>query len=277
MTGAVELQRTAEEAARRGGAELQPLFRSADLAVDAKAKNDFVTAADRASERVIVELLRDRHPEHAILAEESGALPGEGTGGGEVEWLIDPLDGTANFLHGHPSYAVSVACRRGPELLAGVVYDPEGDNLFSAARGAGARWNGAPMRVSSQPGLAGAFLATGFPFRAHAALGLYLDVFAAIFRQAGGIRRCGAAALDLAYTAAGVYDGFFEFRLAPWDIAAGVVLIREAGGTAVDLDGGDDFLAGGNVLAGGKGVLAELAAVVEGHASEARLDELTPR
>ena len=158
-----------------------------------------------------------------------------------------------------------------------MVYDPEGGNLFSAARGAGAHWNGAPMRVSGQPGLDGAFLATGFPFRAHAALDLYLEVFAAVFRQAGGIRRCGAAALDLAYTAAGVYDGFFEFRLAPWDVAAGVVLVREAGGAAVDLDGGDGFLAGGNVLAGGEGVLTELAAVVGRNASEARLDELTPR
>ena len=255
------------------------MFRRAGLAVSTKAKNDFVTEADRASERAIVELLRRRHPGHRILAEESGSLAaadGE-TGEDEIEWLIDPLDGTANFLHGYPAYAVSVACRRGAELLAGVVYDPEGGNLFSAARGAGARWNGEAMRVSEHPGLAGAFLATGFPFKAHDALSLYLEVFAGIFREAGGIRRCGAAALDLAYTAAGVFDGFFEFRLAPWDIAAGAVLVREAGGVVVDLDGGEAFLEGGNVLAGGARVLADLAAAVGRHASEELLDRLTPR
>lgn len=268
-----ELQRTAEQAARRGGEALRPLFRRAGLEVSAKAKNDFVTEADRAAEREIVELLGRRHPQHRILTEEAGALGG----GGELEWLIDPLDGTANFLHGHPAYAVSVACRRDDELLAAAVYEPEGDNLFTARRGGGARWNGAPMRVSSRPGLAGAFLATGFPFRAHGALDVYLEIFAAVFRHASGIRRCGAAALDLAYTAAGIFDGFFEFRLAPWDIAAGALLVREAGGGIADLDGGDRYLEGGNVLAAGSDVLGELAAVVGEHVSEDVLDRLTPR
>lgn len=275
-TAPLELLRSAEDAARRGAEALRPFFRRAGLAVSAKAKNDFVTEADRASEREIIALLRRRHPDHRILAEEAGALAGAG-GDGAVEWLIDPLDGTANFLHGYPAWGISIACRRQGELLAGVVLDPEGGNLFSAARGGGARWNGESMRVSTQPGLDGAFLATGFPFRAHGALDLYLEVFASVFRRAGGIRRCGAAALDLAYTAAGVFDGFFEFRLSPWDIAAGALLVREAGGEVRDLDGGDTFLASGNVLAGPPGVLEELAEAVGRHAGEALVDRLTPR
>jgi myo-inositol-1(or 4)-monophosphatase len=158
-----------------------------------------------------------------------------------------------------------------------VVLEPLGGNLFEAERGGGARWNGVPMRVSRRPGLAGAFLATGFPFRAKAALDPYLAAFRDVFLLARGVRRCGAATLDLAYTAAGVFDAFFEFRLSPWDLAAGALLIAEAGGTVTDLDGGPTFLAGGNVVGGSPGVQEELRAVLRRHASEASLDALTPR
>jgi len=188
--------------------------------------------------------------------------------------VVDPLDGTTNFLQGIPIYAVSVACVQGNTIQAGAILDPEGGNLFTAGRGLGASWNGAPMHVSAKPGLEGAFLATGFPFKAQEALDGYLDVFRAAFLQCRAIRRMGAAALDLAYTAAGVFDGFFEFRLAPWDIAAGALLIEEAGGKISDLDGGDRYLANGNVVAGSPHVHAELLASVGEHVSESLLARL---
>jgi myo-inositol-1(or 4)-monophosphatase len=266
---------TARAAAEAGASVVRRLFRDATLGVERKGANDFVTEADRGSERAIVEAIRRRHPDHAVLAE-------EGTGGGavsagQVEWLIDPLDGTTNFLQGLPMFCVSVACRRDGELLAGVVLDPVRDEVFEAARGAGATWNGRPMRVSARPGLDGAFLATGYPFKAHAALDLYLEVFRDVFLRARAIRRCGAAALDLAYTAAGVYDGFFEFRLSPWDIAAGALLIAEAGGVVSDLDGGPGHLATGNVVAGNPAVQPELLAVLRRHGGERAVERLDPR
>jgi len=268
-----ELLATALTAAEAGAAVLRRSFRDSSLAVERKGENDFVTAADRESERAIVAEIRRRHPDHAILAEEGSG----GDGGGEVEWLIDPLDGTTNFLQGLPVFCVSVACRRGAEPIAGVVLDPLRDDRFTALSGDGASWNGRPMRTSGRPGLAGAFLATGYPFKAHAALDLYLEVFREVFLRARAIRRCGAAALDLAYTAAGVYDGFFEFRLSPWDLAAGALLIAEAGGRVSDLDGGAGFLESGNVVAGGAGVHLELLAVLGARGGEAAVERFDPR
>jgi len=268
-----ELLEAGIAAAEAGAAVLQRYFRSAGLEVRTKAQNDFVTQADHESEAVLVAELLRRFPDHRILAEE-GSLNSAATG--DYEWVIDPLDGTTNFLQGLPVWAVSVACRRGNELLAGVVLDPQGGNVFAAARGGGAFWNGRRMRVSDRPSLSGAFLATGYPFRAKAALDLYLGLFRGVFTEARAIRRCGAAALDLAYVAAGVYDGFFEFRLAPWDIAAGALLIEQAGGVLSDLDGGERYLEAGNVLAGSPGVHAGLLAVTRGLASEADLDRLVP-
>ena len=268
-----ELLATAIAAAASGAAVLTRYFRGSGLEVRRKGENDFVTRADKESEEAIVRTILSRHPDHRILAEEGGARAGQGDA---HEWVIDPLDGTTNFLQGLPVFCVSVACRRGDELLAAVVHDPQGGNVFAAARGEGATWNGKPMRVSSQDRLKGAFLATGYPFRAHPTLDLYLDAFRDVFLEVKAIRRCGAAALDLAYTAAGVYDGFFEFRLSPWDIAAGILLIREAGGRVTDLDGGEDFFRSGNVVAGTVGVQAELRSAVGRHTSEAILDRLHP-
>jgi myo-inositol-1(or 4)-monophosphatase len=270
-----ELLAAAVAAAEAGAAVLTEYFRSGRLEVGVKGENDFVTQADRESERALVDALLSRFPDHRILAEE-GTVHDSATS--ELEWVIDPLDGTTNFLHGLPVWAVSVACRRGAELLAGVVLDPCGGNVFAGARGAGATWNGRPMRVAGRADLRGAFLATGYPFRAHGALDVYLELFRAVFRQARAIRRCGAAALDLAYTAAGVYEGFFEFRLSPWDIAAGALLIDEAGGRLSDLDGGAAFMGSGNVLAGPPGVhTALVAAARAAGASERRLDALVAR
>jgi myo-inositol-1(or 4)-monophosphatase len=262
----------AEEAARAAGEVLRCSFRSSDLQVEMKEKHDFVTSADRASEEAILEILEREFPEHRILAEESG----HGGGRGEYEWHVDPLDGTTNFLEGMPMYGISMACRYRSETVVAVVFDPERDDLFSASRGGGARRNGEPMRVSGLDGLDGAFLATGYPFKARAALDVYLDVFRETFLRARAIRRCGSAALDLAYTAAGVFDGFFEFRLSSWDIAAGAMLVEEAGGVVCDLAGGHRYLESGNVLAGAPGVLRELQAAVALHASEELLDQLVP-
>lgn len=264
---------TAITAARAGAAELLPRFRVGDLAVRSKAPNDFVSEADEASERAILAEIGRSFPTHSILSEEEGVV-----GGADARhlWIVDPLDGTTNFLQGLPIWGVSVACVRDGEVVAGAILDPLSEQLFSAERGAGARWDGKALRISSRSGLDGAFLATGYPFKAHAALDQYLAAFRAVFGRAKAIRRCGAAVLDLAYTAAGVYDGFFEFRLSPWDLAAGSLLIEEAGGRASDLDGGDRFLIGGNLVAGNPAVQQEMLALIAVHATERLLDALVP-
>ncbi len=267
-----ELVDTAIAAARGGGEILRRYFGSADLDVRTKSENDFVTRADGESERWIVDFLRARFPDHAVLGEEGGLQGGTG----EWQWILDPLDGTTNFLQGLPIFCVSIACRRGGETVAGVVFEPLSGALYSAARGSGAYRGGERLRASRRQGLNGAFLATGYPFRAKAALDVYLSVFREVFLQARAVRRCGAAALDLAYVAAGVFDGFFEFRLSPWDIAAGALLIEEAGGALCDLDGGDAYLRTGNLLAGAPGVLGELRAAVNVHAVEATVDRAAP-
>jgi myo-inositol-1(or 4)-monophosphatase len=269
-----ELLETAISAARAGADVLRRYFRRDGLQVSRKGQNDFVTEADKASEAAVLAEIHRRFPDHRILAEEGGAA--DLNRESEHEWLVDPLDGTTNFLQGLPVWCVSVACRRAGRLVAGVVLDPEGDNLFAAARGRGATWNGRPMSVSPHPGLDGAFLATGYPFRALPTLDLYLAIFRDAFRRSKAIRRCGSAALDLAYTAAGVYDGFFEFRLSPWDIGAGILLIEEAGGAVTDLDGGTGYFQGGNVVAGGKAVQRELWEVAARHARETDIDRLSP-
>lgn len=268
-----DLEAVATAAARAGGAELARLFGSAGLEVHAKGKNDFVTQADHRSEAAILAVVRAHFPDHSVLTEESGHHAGVD---GTVEWIVDPLDGTTNFLQGLPIWSVSVGCRHRGQLLAGAIFEPLPGRLFSAARGEGARLDGAPIEVSSRPGLDGAFLATGFPFRAHSALDRYLGAFREVFQAAGAIRRCGSAALDLAYTALGVYDGFFEFRLAAWDIAAGALLIEEAGGVITDLDGGAGYLESGNVVAGNGAVQRELLDHVARHADEGSLARLPP-
>lgn len=269
-----KLLEVAVAAAQAGAEVLRRTFGADDLRVEQKAVNDFVSRADRESESAIVDLILGAFPGHSILGEEGGVYAG---GGGDIEWVLDPLDGTSNFLRGLPYFCTSVACRCGPDTLVGVVLDPLRGDLFTAVAGEGSRRNGQPIRVRPSTGLKGAFLATGFPFKAHPALDTYLDVFRAVFLEAQAIRRCGAAALDLAYTAAGVFDGFFEFRLAPWDLAAGCLLVQEAGGVASDLDGGSDYLSSGNVLAGAPELHRDLLAVMARYAGEERMDELVPR
>ncbi|MEM6794132.1 MAG: inositol monophosphatase family protein [Acidobacteriota bacterium] len=269
----------AERAADTGAEILREYFRSRDLRPEEKTRGDFVTRADKESERAIVESVLGEFPDHEILAEEGGLRESAAPDarGEPYRWIIDPLDGTANFMQGLPMFCISIACRRGDETLAAIVLEPLRDERFTAARGHGAFWNGRAMRTSERPGAAGSFLATGYPFRVKSSLDIYLEIFRALLLEARGIRRCGAAALDLAYTAAGVYDGFFVFRLSPWDIAAGVLLVREAGGVSTDLDGGGGSLKSGNVLAGGAGVHRDLLSTVARFAGEGALDRHSPR
>jgi myo-inositol-1(or 4)-monophosphatase len=280
------LLQSAIAAAEVGGTILRRNFRAGNLEVREKSPSDFVTRVDRESEVAVVAELRRRHPDHAILAEEGGFTAGSAPDA-EYQWVLDPLDGTTNFLQGVPMFAVSIAClQRRPQgwrVVVGVVLDPLGPNLFAARRGGGATWNGAPMRVAErqvpsggESGLTDAFLATGFPFRARAAIRPHLDVLGEILEQARDLRRCGSAALDLAYTAAGVFDGFFELRLSPWDIAAGSLLVEEAGGRVSDFDGGGEFLRSGNVLAATPVVYAPLQKLVSRFLSEAEVDRLVP-
>ena len=221
------LLQTAETAARAGGDVLLSFFRGDSVAPEWKAENDLVSAADHASEEAVLSVIRAAHPAHDILSEEAGQVVDERA---DYQWIVDPLDGTSNFVQGLPIFGVSVACAHRGRVVAGAILDPCGGNLFSAAAGAGCSWNGRPASVSPRTDLGGSFVATGYPFRARDSLDLYLEVFRRVFARARSIRRCGAAAIDLAYTAAGIFDGFFEFRLSAWDLAAGALLVEEAGG-----------------------------------------------
>ena len=239
---------TAVEAARAGGEVLLANWRNLpDGSVSEKAKNDFVTSADRESEEAILCRIRERFPEDGFLAEEGGAAGREEA---RRTWIIDPLDGTSNFIAGFPFWCVSIAVREGSEMVAAVVWDPLRNELFSAERGSGTFRNGVAIRVTGRESLEGAFLGTGFPFRSRDRIDLYLSLFRELFLRARAIRRAGSAALDLAYVAAGVFDGFFEFGLSVWDIAAAALLIEEAGGTVSDFGGGSRHFERGNIVAG---------------------------
>jgi myo-inositol-1(or 4)-monophosphatase len=214
-------------------------------AIQEKGRNDFVTIVDRRAEEAIVGLIRERFPDHAIMAEESS--PSGGPGG--FRWYIDPLDGTTNFIHGYPLFGVSVALADPQGMRAAAVYDPLRDEMFTATRGGGAFLNGKPIRVSPAEKLSQALLVTGFPFRSLDRLDQYLATFRSFVLGSSGIRRDGSAALDLAYVACGRYDGFWEMSLSPWDVAAGSLLVREAGGTVSDFQGREGYLESGDIIA----------------------------
>jgi len=217
--------------------------------VDTKRPNDFVSEIDRGAERAIIDTLGAAFPGHAILAEESG-----GSGRSDHTWIIDPLDGTTNFLHGLPYHCISIALRRDAELLVGLILDPTHDRLFTATAGGGAFLNGAPMRVSARSSLDQALVGTGLPFTDFSYVDDYMGSLREIMQRASGIRRAGAAALDLAYVAAGWLDGFWETNLNAWDMAAGVLLIAEAGGSVSDFAGRKHDLARRHIAAGTPGV-----------------------
>jgi myo-inositol-1(or 4)-monophosphatase len=215
------------------------------LTIDQKERNDYASEVDRAAEQEIIKIIRTAYPDHAILAEESGEYQGN-----NYTWVIDPLDGTTNFLHSFPQYAVSIALKNKNKIELGVVYDPLRDELFTAERGGGAMLNNRKIRVTKQNGMKGALIGTGFPFKTAEHLDAYLGMFRTICTESAGIRRAGAAALDLAYVACGRLDAFWEIGLKEWDMAAGILLIQEAGGVATDFSFNSDYLKSGNLIVG---------------------------
>jgi len=243
-------------AARRAGYTLiKKMANLSKLKVEQKGYNDFFSDADVAAENAVVDCIHKHYPDHAILAEESGA-----SGESDTVWIIDPLDGTTNYLHGFPVFAVSIGVQVNGRMEHGVVYDPLRQELFTASRGQGAHLDGRRIRVSGRTKLEQALVGTGFPYRdVNKSLEPYLSMFAKILKNTSGIRRPGAAALDLAYVAAGRLDAFWETGLKPWDIAAGTMIIREAGGIVSGLDGSEDFFDAGHILTGTPKVYAALA------------------
>ena len=280
---------TAIKAARRAGAIINRASLDLDLVkVTKKEHNDFVTEVDQSAENAIIDVLLTAYPEHWILAEESGrAGPKGGAGGASAKggksaakslarkagepprddavdakaehlWIIDPIDGTTNFIHGFPQYCVSIALAQRGQVTQAVIYDPTRNDLFTATKGRGAFLNDRRLRVTKRYRMAEALLGTGFPFRDLTTLDRYLTMFRTMTTQCAGIRRPGSAALDLAYVAAGRLDGFFEIGLSPWDIAAGSLLVTESGGLVGDFQGDQDYLFTGDVLAANPKIFAQL-------------------
>ena len=255
----------AVRAARSAG---EIILRSADkashLAVDSKGKNDFATEIDRLAEKEIISIIKAAYPEHSILAEESGEHAGN-----DFVWVIDPLDGTTNFIHGFPQYAVSIALKYKGRIEIGVVYDPLREELFTAKRGGGAMLNNRRLRVTGLTSMKGALIGTGFPFKVPQHLDAYLNMFRAITIDSAGIRRAGSAALDLAYLAAGRLDAFWEIELKEWDMAAGILLVKEAGGVATDFSFNDNYLTSGNLIAGSPRMHQLMYQLIEPHVTPA--------
>jgi myo-inositol-1(or 4)-monophosphatase len=251
----------AVRAARQAGNIVMRSFNRIDtLTITEKQVNDYVSEVDRAAEKAIIETIRRSYPHHAILAEESGQHEGN-----EYQWIIDPLDGTTNFLHGFPQFSISIAMQHKGQLVSAVVYDPTRDEMFTASRGNGALLNDRRLRVTEQKSLQGALLGTGIPFRDQRYVDAYLGMMKSLIRDTAGIRRPGSAALDFAYVAAGRIDGFWELGLSVWDFAAGSLLVREAGGMVSDIRGGDRHLESGNVVAGGIRVHRDMIKAIRPH------------
>jgi myo-inositol-1(or 4)-monophosphatase len=257
----------AVKAARRAGNVINRGARDLDLlTITSKGPKDFVSEVDREAERAIVETLLGSYPDHAILAEEGTAKGANAEA--ENVWIIDPLDGTTNFLHGFPQYCVSIALAHRGQVAHGVVYDPVRNDLFTASRGRGAFLNDRRIRVSKRQHLRDCLVGTGFPFRDGSYLDTYMRMMKAMIEQTAGLRRPGAAALDLAYVAAGFYDGFWEVGLNAWDVAAGSLLIQEAGGLIGDLAGEGEFLHGGQVIAATPKIFAQMVTALAPYRAE---------
>lgn len=250
---------TAVKAARRAG---NIIIRHIDqlerLTIETKGRNDFVSEVDRQAEAEIIQTIHRAYPDHAVLAEESGWQQGN-----DYLWIVDPLDGTTNYLHGYPQFAVSIALQHRGKLEQAVVLDPLHNELFTASRGSGAQLNDRRMRVSQVANLKFALLGTGFPFRAQRHLETWINTFRVLLTHSSGVRRAGSAALDLANIACGRLDGFWEIGLSAWDIAAGSLLIEEAGGLIGDLSGGQGFLETGNVVAGNPQIYGKILPLIQ--------------
>jgi myo-inositol-1(or 4)-monophosphatase len=271
MRAAMNDVEIAVEAARRGAEVLLKYWEQLGKDdADLKARHDWVSNADRESEEAIIASIAARCPDDNFLGEEGGRTKGASA----RTWIIDPLDGTSNYLQHFPMWSVSIALQRDGEIVAGVIYEPLRDLFFTAERGSGAFRNGNRMRISTQESVEGSFLATGFPFRAQEYVEAYVAIFTDVIRLSKGVRRAGSAALDLAYTASGTFDGFFEMHLAPWDVAAGSLLVTEAGGVVTDFSGGQRWFERGNIVGAATGVHAELMEIIARHVTE---DQLTHR
>ncbi|MDQ7091832.1 MAG: inositol monophosphatase family protein [Methylococcales bacterium] len=251
-------------AARNAGDIIQRASENVNqLKINFKTKNDYVTEVDRLAEQEIIKTIQTSFPEHGFLAEESGEHKGN-----DYVWIIDPLDGTTNFLHGFPVYAISIALQYKNKLECAVVYDPLRDELFTAERGGGAMLNSRKIRVTQPSNLKGTLIGTGFPFKSKKNLPAYLGMFSDLVGDTAGIRRAGSAALDLAYVAAGRLDGFWEIGLQPWDMAAGVLLIQEAGGVATDFSFKEYYLKSGNLIVGSPKVHQLMYKAIEPHLTD---------
>ncbi|MEK6595219.1 MAG: inositol monophosphatase family protein [Pseudomonadota bacterium] len=261
----------AVKAARRAGSIINQASQNLDLLnVSKKSHSDYVSEVDGAAEDAIIKILLTAYPDHAILAEESGRQGDHKKS--EYQWIIDPLDGTTNFLHGFPKYSVSIALKHKGVLTYAVVYDPTSNELFAASRGGGAYLNDHRIRVSKRTRLEDCLIGTGFPFRDLTHMDAYFAMFKDIVPRTAGIRRPGSAALDLAYVAAGRYDGFWEIGLAPWDMAAGCLLITEAGGLVGDLEGNETQLESGQIIAGNPKIFGQLLQVIAPHLTPALIE-----
>jgi len=260
----------AQRAARQAGNILRRAAEDVSvISVQKKGVNDFVTEVDRASEKKIIEVISKIYPDHGFLGEESGLVEGRGEGRDWL-WVIDPLDGTTNFIHGFPHYCISIALKHKGKVEHALIYDPLRDEEFTASKGRGAMLNGRRLRVTQPAGLEGTLISTGFPYRKNQAehMDAYLAMFKDIAENVAGLRRPGSAALDLAWLAAGRVDGFFEMGLQEWDIAAGTLLVTEAGGLIGDLTGSGRHLENGNVVAGSAKVFKGLLQKVQPHLTE---------
>ena len=256
---------TAVKAARRAGNIIVRATRNLDIVASReKAANDFVSDVDRDAEHAIITTLREAYPGHAILAEESGA-----SGASEYRWIIDPLDGTTNFLHGFPQYAISIALEHRGIVTQAVIFDPSRNDLYTASRGRGAYLNDTRIRVSKRIHLKASLIGTGFPFKEFAHIDAYVAILRDMMKNTAGVRRAGSATLDLAYVAAGRLDGFWEFGLAPWDMAAGSLLITEAGGLVGDLEGNENWMDSGYIVGGTPKVFGEILRLVAPHLTPA--------
>ncbi len=255
---------TAVKAARKAGAIINRASLDLDqLTVRSKQDRDYVSEVDQMAERAIIETLLDAYPNHGILAEESGAS--DAKNGEDYQWIIDPLDGTTNFLHGVPQYAVSIALRHKGQVTQAVVYDPTRNELFTASRGRGAMLNDRRIRVSKRSRMSECLIGTGFPFRDFTFTEAYLNMFRDMMKATSGLRRPGSAALDLAWVGCGRYDGFWEMRLSPWDIAAGSLIAQESGALVGNFLGNEGFLDSGNIVAGNPKVFAQMLQILAPH------------
>jgi myo-inositol-1(or 4)-monophosphatase len=254
-----------DRAVRKAGRALVRDFGEVEnLQVSVKGPGDFVSNADRRAEATLREELARARPGYGFLMEESGEVAGDGL----HRWIIDPLDGTTNFLHSIPHFAISVALERGKDVVAGMIYNPVLDEMYWADRGHGAFLNDRRLRVSARRDLSSAVIGTGIPFQTRGDHPAYLKTLAAVMARTAGVRRIGAAALDLAYVAAGRFDGFWESDLNAWDVAAGILMVREAGGFVEDIDGRDTALNTGNIIATNGHLLGPLGRIVRNAAKQ---------